>query len=178
LRGALAILFGAAMFVWPDVSLVVLVLFAGAWFLADGLLTLALALNRGPKALQVLDGIVGVAFGLFTMLHPSVDGLTMLVIVAAWAAAHGLLQITLGLVLGSAHPGAWVFAILGATALVFAAVLLANMRSGALAALPLIAGFATLLGVAHIAMGFWLERSNGTSLPNDLPPRPPRGHRA
>jgi uncharacterized membrane protein HdeD (DUF308 family) len=171
LRGALAMLFGAAMFVWPDVSLVVLVVFAGAWFLADGLLTLALASSHGPKAPLVLEGIVGIAFGLFTVLHPDVDGLTMLVIVAGWAAARGVLQITLAMEIGAAHRDAWVFAILGAASLVLAAVLLANMRSGALATLPLIAGFAAMLGVSHIGMGFWLERSTGTSLPHDLPTR-------
>jgi uncharacterized membrane protein HdeD (DUF308 family) len=174
LRGALAMLFGVAMLVWPDVSFQVLLVFTGAWFVADGAMTLAVAFGYGRKALQLSDGAVGVTIGLVAMLSPGVDGIVLLVIVAIWAIARGILQILLAVDLASAHR--WGFAAIGALSVVFAAVLLTNTSSGALAALPLIAGFAVLLGVCYAAVGFWIERSNvSPSLPYELPPRrPPR----
>src|SRR5262245_7645921 len=97
LRGALSMLFGVAMLVWPDVSLLVLVVFVGAWLFADGLLALALAFTRAHKRFQVLDGAVGVAIGLLAILHPNVSGLTLIVIVAVWAIARGVLQMLLAM---------------------------------------------------------------------------------
>lgn len=170
-RGTLSILFGVAMFVWPDVSLIVLVMFVGAWFLADGLLALALAFAHGNKRFQALDGAVGIAIGLIAILHPSVTGLSLLVIVAVWAIVRGVLQMLLAMDLGSRGRGAWVFAAIGAASLVFGALLLSNLASGALAVVGLIAGFAVLLGLSYISTGFWLERSNGASLSQELPPR-------
>ena len=97
-------------------------------------------------------------------------GAYLLVIVAIWAIARGILQILLAVELGSAHR--WVFAAIGALSVAFAALLLADMSSGALAALPLIAGFAVLLGACYTVVGFWIERSNASpSLRHELPPR-------
>jgi uncharacterized membrane protein HdeD (DUF308 family) len=171
LRGALAILFGVAMLAWPDVSFRVLVAFAGAWLIADGAMTLAVAFGYGRnKALQLLDGAVSVTIGLVTILSPSVDGIVLLVILAIWAIARGILQILLAVELGSAQR--WVFAAVGALSVAFAALLLADMSNGALAALPLIAGFAVLLGACYTVVGFWIERSNASpSLRHELPPR-------
>jgi uncharacterized membrane protein HdeD (DUF308 family) len=171
LRGALAMLFGVAMLVWPDVSLLVLVVFVGAWFFADGLIAFALAFAHGHKRFQMLDGAVGVCVGLVAILQPNVNGLTLLVIVATWAIARGILQMLLAVDLAGGQRGAWVFATIGATSLVFGALLLSNLGAGALAAIGLIAGFAVLLGLAYVVTGFWLERSNGARLPHELPPR-------
>ncbi|HZF28439.1 MAG TPA: DUF308 domain-containing protein [Gammaproteobacteria bacterium] len=171
LRGVLSVLFGVAILVWPDVSLLVLVIFVGSWFFADGLLALALAFTHGHRLFHILDGAVGVTIGSVAMLHPNVNGLTLLVIVAVWAIARGVLQMLLAMELGSRRRGSWIFAAIGAVSLVFGALLLSNLGSGALAVVGLIAGFAVLLGLAYISTGFWLERSNGASLSHELPPR-------
>lgn len=170
-RGALSILFGVAVLVWPDVSLFALWLFVGAWLVADGLLALALAFTHAHKRFQVLDGAVGVAIGLLAMLHPSVTGLTLLLIVAVWAIVRGVLQMLLAMDLGSRERGAWNFGAIGAASLAFGALLLSNLGSGALAVIGLISGFAVLIGLAYISTGFWLEQSTGTSFSHELPPR-------
>lgn len=168
IRGALSILFGVAALVWPDASLLSLVLFVGAWLLADGLLALVLAFTHAHRRFQVLDGAVGVAIGLLAILHPNVSGLTLIVIVAVWAIARGVLQMLLAMDLGSRQRGAWNFGAIGAGSLVFGAVLLANLGSGALAVIGLIAGFAVLLGLGYITTGFWLEKSAGATLSHEL----------
>jgi uncharacterized membrane protein HdeD (DUF308 family) len=169
LRGALAILFGVVMLVWPDVSLGVLVLFVGAWLSADGAMTLLVAFSYGRKAGPLLDGAVGITIGMVAILKPDIDGLVLLVIVAIWAIARGILQILLAAELGSLLR--WVFAAAGGLSVAFAVALLANMTNGALAALPLIAGFAVLIGVSYAVVGFWIERTNGSSMPHELPGR-------
>lgn len=167
IRGALSMLFGVAVLVLPDISLLVLVLFVGTWLLADGLLALALAFTHAHRRFQVLDGAVGVAVGLIAIMHPNVNGLTLIVIVAVWAIARGVLQLLLAMDLGSRKRGAWNFGAIGAGSLVFGALLLSNPGTGALAAIGLIAGFAVLLGLAYISTGFWLEQSTGVGLSHE-----------
>jgi uncharacterized membrane protein HdeD (DUF308 family) len=171
IRGALSMLFGVAVLAWPDVSLLVLWVFVGTWLVADGLLALALAFTRAHRRFQVLDGAVGIAIGLLAILHPSVSGLTLLLIVAVWAIARGVLQMLLAMDLGSRQRGAWNFGAIGVASLAFGALLLSNLGSGALAVIGLISGFAVLLGLAYISTGFWLEQSNGANLSHELPPR-------
>jgi uncharacterized membrane protein HdeD (DUF308 family) len=171
IRGVLSVLFGVAVLVLADVSLLVLWVIVGAWLVADGLLALALALTHAHRRFQVLDGVVGVAIGLLAILHPSVSGLTLLLIVAVWAIIRGVLQMLLAMDLGSRRCGAWNFGAIGAVSLAFGALLLSNLGSGALAVIGLISGFAVLLGLAYISTGFWLEQSSGASLSHELPPR-------
>jgi uncharacterized membrane protein HdeD (DUF308 family) len=164
LRGALSVLFGVAMLVWPDVSLLVLVIFVGAWFFADGLLALALAFTHGHRLFHILDGAVGVMIGSVAMLHPNVNGLTLLVIVAVWAIARGVLQMLLAMDLGSRRRGSWFFAAIGAVSPVRRVV--ASNPGPALAVV--VAGFAVLLGLAYISTGL-ARASNGAGLPLELP---------
>ena len=67
LRGSLAILIGAAIFLWPDVSIDVLDLFLGVWLFADGA-TMAFGLVAYRKRLQMLDATIGLGIGSVILL--------------------------------------------------------------------------------------------------------------
>src|SRR5690348_9672238 len=78
LRGIVAILFGVLAFIWPGVTLLTLVLFYGAFALADGVLALGHAImggNIGSRWWLALVGVFGIVAGLVTFLMPGLTAL-------------------------------------------------------------------------------------------------------
>jgi uncharacterized membrane protein HdeD (DUF308 family) len=93
-RGALAVVFGLAALIWPEITLRVLVLLFGFYAVVDGLLALAAVLVggrlvSGRRGWLVFEGIVGIATGVFTFLWPGITALVLLYLIAAWAIVTG-----------------------------------------------------------------------------------------
>src|SRR4051794_977723 len=65
LRGLFAVLFGVAAFVWPGLTLTVLVILWGAYALVDGIFTMVAAFRAAQTRMTwwplILEGIVGIA---------------------------------------------------------------------------------------------------------------------
>jgi uncharacterized membrane protein HdeD (DUF308 family) len=125
-RGALAILFGLCVLLWPSLDLGVLViLFAGYAFL-DGIYTLASVYLRArvhpldwwPVA---LEGAVGVALGVLAIVWPFVS-YRMIWMIAFWGIVTGVLELLLALRLPRELQSSWLLA-LGGIASLFLAVL-------------------------------------------------------
>jgi uncharacterized membrane protein HdeD (DUF308 family) len=76
--------------------LLTLVLFYGAFALADGVLTLAEAVMSGapaPRWWLALVGLLGIAVGILTFAWPGITALVLLLFIAGWAITTGVLQI-------------------------------------------------------------------------------------
>src|SRR5947208_2468777 len=95
LRGIIAIVFGVLALAWPQVTLVTLVLFYGAYALADGIIALAVAVTREMPARWwlVLVGVAGIGAGLLTFFYPGVTAILLVMFIGLWAVAHGLCEI-------------------------------------------------------------------------------------
>jgi uncharacterized membrane protein HdeD (DUF308 family) len=158
LRGTLAILFGIAIFVWPDLSLNVLLFFVGAWFLLDGTLSLIQASIARPSWPHLFEGSLSVITALIVILYPRVTGLLLVLVMASWLLIKGVTQTALALRLRSTHRAAWLLGASGAAAVGFGACLLLDAATGALAMASLIAGFAVVFGLSSVVLGFWVER--------------------
>src|SRR6476469_5554684 len=90
LRGALAILFGIAAFIWPGTTLQVLVLLFGAYALVDGIFALAAGIagsgaSGGLRWYLVLGGLAGIIVGVVTFFYPNVTTISLLYLIGAWA---------------------------------------------------------------------------------------------
>ena len=71
LRGLLAVLFGLLAFFIPNITLLALVLLFGAYALLDGIFDLVSAIRSSNHHWAfVLEGIVGIIFGILTLLGP------------------------------------------------------------------------------------------------------------
>jgi uncharacterized membrane protein HdeD (DUF308 family) len=95
LRGICAILFGVLAFVWPGITLLTLVLLYGAFALADGVLALAEAIMGGapaPRWWLALVGLLGIVVGILTFAWPGITALVLLLFIAGWAIATGILS--------------------------------------------------------------------------------------
>jgi uncharacterized membrane protein HdeD (DUF308 family) len=95
-RGVMAILFGVLAFSWPGITLAALVLLFGAYVLVDGIFAIVLAIGgwkeRDDRGLLLLEGILGVGIGIMTYLAPEITSVGLLLYIAAWSLATGVLK--------------------------------------------------------------------------------------
>ena len=93
LRGLVAIAFGLLAWLQPEISLAVLVLLFGAYSMADGLLSVAMALAGRRQDdnwwLLLIEGLLGVLVGILAFAAPTAMGLALLFCIAAWAILTG-----------------------------------------------------------------------------------------
>ena len=72
LRGLAAVIFGILAFIWPGITLAVLVLLFGAYAIVDGVLALYAAVrSRGNQMwAPLIEGILSIAAGLVAFFWP------------------------------------------------------------------------------------------------------------
>jgi uncharacterized membrane protein HdeD (DUF308 family) len=125
-RGALAILFGLSVMLWPDLRLDVLVTLFAAYALLDGLYTLASVLARAqghplewwPVA---VEGAVGVGLGVLALVWPFVP-YRLIWLIAFWGIVTGILEVVVASRLPRDLESHW-FLAMGGVASLFLAVL-------------------------------------------------------
>ncbi|MBO2465952.1 HdeD family acid-resistance protein [Actinomadura violacea] len=160
LRGAFAILFGVVAWVWPHITLWVLVVLFGAYALVDGVTAVAQAIRGttgGPRGLLAVSGAAGIVLGIVAMAWPGVTALALLMLIAAWAVVTGVLEIVAAVSLRRELRGEWMYALTGAISIIFGLLLFAWPVSGALAVVWLIGLFSILFGAALVGVALRLR---------------------
>jgi uncharacterized membrane protein HdeD (DUF308 family) len=164
LRGLAAIIFGVLAIINPAMSLAALILFFGAYALADGVFTVIAALMRRrnePRWVALLvSGILGILIGAFTFLMPGVTALALLYIIAAWAVIRGVIEIAAAIQLRKVIRGEFWLALAGVLSIVFGVLLFVFPGAGALAVILWIGVFALVLGIVLMALAFRLRGWN------------------
>ena len=174
LRGVLAVLFGIAAWVWPGLTLTVLVAFFGAYALVDGVFAVVAGIasygeNRRWWA-ELLVGIAGIVAGIMTWVWPGLTTLALLYLIAAWAIATGVFEIAAAIELRRAIENEWLLGLGGLASVLFGLLLIVFPGEGALGLLWLIGAYAVLFGVLLIALGFRL-RGMGDAAGTAVEPR-------
>jgi uncharacterized membrane protein HdeD (DUF308 family) len=157
-RGLAALAFGILTFVMPQISIASLVLLFGAYSMADGILCLWTAL-AGPREheswwLLLLGGLVGIGIGILTFIAPGVTALALVIYLAAWAIATGVLEIVAAIRLRLEIPGEWALILAGLASVAFGVIIMARPGAGALALLWLIGSYASVFGVLLLVLAF------------------------
>lgn len=162
LRGIAALVFGALSLIWPGISLLTLILFFGAYALADGAFALAAAIfGRSNAKLRwwlMLVGLLGIAIGIGTFAWPGLTALTLLYFIAGWVVATGALQIIGAIELRNFIEDEWWLIADGALAVLFGIFLFIMPGAGALALIWLIALFAIAYGILMIGFAFKVKK--------------------
>src|SRR5690349_16468168 len=95
LRGVFAILFGVLALARPGITLGVLVIMWGGYAIADGILSIIAGLqirdHGRPLWSFFVVGVLGLAAGVFTFKWPGLTALALLMAIASWAIAVGVL---------------------------------------------------------------------------------------
>jgi uncharacterized membrane protein HdeD (DUF308 family) len=161
LRGVAAIIFGIMAFVYPGLTVAVLVLLFGAWVLVDGIFRVIGAIGHRASdpdwGWQLVIGILGIVIGFLTFHAPAVTALALVIYIAAWALMIGTTEIVVAIRLRREIRGEWFLILMGIVSLIFAIMLLWNPLPGALALVWLIGSYAIVFGLLGIIFGFRLH---------------------
>jgi uncharacterized membrane protein HdeD (DUF308 family) len=161
LRGVLAIVFGVLAFIWPGITLITLVILYGAFAFADGVLAIAAAIRGGapvPRWWLALVGVFGIAAGLLTAVWPQITALVLLLFIAGWAIATGVMQIIGAIKLRDEIDDEWLLIASGVLSVAFGVLLAAWPGAGALAMVLVIGSFAIMYGVLMVFFSLRLRR--------------------
>ena len=159
LRGITAIVFGILAFIWPGITLSVLILFFGAYAVVDGVLALYVATrSRGQHvSASVLEGIVGIAAGLIAFFWPGITALVLLILISVWAIVTGVMEVIAGVELRHVIKNEWSLVLSGVISAVFGILLLVQPGTGALAVVWLIGLYAVIFGIGMLSLAWQLR---------------------
>jgi uncharacterized membrane protein HdeD (DUF308 family) len=161
IRGVAAILFGMLAFVYPGLTVAILVLFFGAWVLVDGVFRVVGAIGgraTDPEwGWHLVIGILGIMIGFLTFHWPGMTALALVIYIAAWALMIGATEIAVAIKLRREIKGEWFLILMGLVSILFAFMLLWNPVPGALALVWLIGAYAIAFGILAIIFGIRLR---------------------
>lgn len=164
LRGIAAIVFGVLAFMWPGITLLTLILFWGAYAVVDGVFSLWSAISgKGGGAVNsrwwlALVGVCGIVAGVLAFALPGLTALVLLMFIAGWAIATGVLQVVGAIRLRKEIEGEWLLILSGLLSIAFGFVLIAWPGPGLLSVVWLIGSFAILEGIIYAALAFRLKK--------------------
>jgi len=161
LRGIAAIVFGLLAFAWPGLTLLTLILFYGAFALVDGVLAIVAAITGGAPGARwwlAIVGLFGIAAGLLTFLMPGLTALVLLLFIAGWAIATGVLQIVGAIKLRKEIDNEWFLILSGIVSVLFGVAMMLAPGAGALALVWVIGAYSVVAGVLLVALAFRLRK--------------------
>lgn len=158
MRGAVAILFGLAALLRPDITLVALVVLFGAYALVDGVFALVGIFggaNSGLSRLWLLvRGAAGIIAGLIAFIFPGITALALLYLIALWAIVAGVSEVVLAIELRKQIRGEWAMIAGGIVSVAFGVILALLPWVGILSLVWLLGIYAIAFGVLLIIMAF------------------------
>ena len=167
LRGVAAIVFGVLAFLWPGLTIEVLIAFFGAYVLVDGVFGTIAALSGRRHAahwvLMLLEGLLGIAVGIMTFVAPVVTGLVLLIWIGMWAILTGVIEVVQAIRLRKEIQGEFWLALAGLLSIGFGVLLLAFPLAGALAVLWVLASYAVAFGLVLVILGFRVRGTGATA---------------
>jgi uncharacterized membrane protein HdeD (DUF308 family) len=91
--GLLSVVAGVLVLVWPDITALVLVVLAGVWLLASGIVALVMAARQRGHGPLVALGVVSVGAGILILIRPDVSAVALAVVVGVYALIAGVLML-------------------------------------------------------------------------------------
>ena len=165
-RGIAAVLFGVLTFVWPNLTLSVLVLLFGVFAVVSGITAVAAALRKREVpgwGLLLFEGILGILAGGVALVWPGITALAFLSLLAAWAIILGIMELVAPLAFPMTGGRAALTALAGVASIVFGILIAAQPASGLLAVVWLIGVYAMVFGVMYL-VAYFESRSLAASL--------------
>ena len=105
--GAVSILFGILVLVWPGISLAILVIMVGIWAIIIGILQIVSsvrhrAIPNSGWVWGIIGGALSILFGILVLIWPGTGLVTIIWIIGIWAIVWGITLIVLGVQLRKA----------------------------------------------------------------------------
>jgi uncharacterized membrane protein HdeD (DUF308 family) len=162
--GGLALLAGGIVaLIWPDITLIVLVILWGAIALVDGASTaLGGIFTRGAlRWFLLLSGVISALIGAAILAWPDITALVLLYIIGAWAVIAGVMKFLSAMFWPEERKAdRWLLVLSGLISVTLGVLILAWPAAGAIAIVWLIGIYAIIFGVLLVAVGFNVRRLN------------------
>lgn len=167
-RGLLAMLCGLGAILWPQVTLWALIVFFGAFTMADGITAIVLGIHGKTDGKvwweMIALGVLAIIAGLGALLWPGLTLLVFIIYAGVSAVIHGLLEIIAAIKLRKAIEGEWLLALSGLCSIVFGILLFVCPITAATAFAIFIGIYMMVFGAMAVALSFRL-RSLKSRLP-------------
>lgn len=161
IRGAVAILFGVMAIIWPGLTLRVLLILIGAFFIVDGIFAGVAAVRAVQQRTQwwplALEAVAGIITGLVVWIWPGLSALALVYVIAAWAIITGVFELIAAVRLRQQIANEWLLALSGALSVLFGILIAVYPRGGALAIIWIIGIYAILVGLLLVVLSFRLR---------------------
>lgn len=161
LRGVAAVAFGVVTFIWPQISLLTLIMVYGIYAFADGVLALVAAIRGGgmvPRWWLALAGVVSILTAVVVFAWPDLTALVLVYMIGFWSILRGALEIIGAIRLRNEIANEWSLGAAGALSVIFGLILVFMPGAGAIGLLWLIATWAVLFGLLLIWVAFRLKK--------------------
>jgi len=172
LRGVAAILFGLAAFMWPGLTLLVLITLFAVYAIIDGVIAVVTGLSHTHDSPRwwvfLIEGLVGIGIGVVALVWPGVTTLVILAMIAAWAILTGVLEIVAAVRLRREITNEWLLALGGFLSVGMGILLIAQPVAGTLAIIWMIGAYELVAGVVWIALGFRVKNHQITARSPEL----------
>jgi uncharacterized membrane protein HdeD (DUF308 family) len=172
-RGILAAAVGIMALAWPGVTVLALVImFAVYAFIAAGLEAMRAfsSVKAGPAAGHLLLGLANLAAGVIALTWPGPTALVLVLIVASWAVAAGLVETGAAFRAGAPAGTRALFILGGLVSVAFGVVLFASPGMGAVTLALLFGLFNLIYGAQAVTRGIELRHAR-TVLRSALRPK-------
>jgi uncharacterized membrane protein HdeD (DUF308 family) len=160
-RGAAGFLLGILAFLWPGITIAVLVGMFAAYAIIDGVTNLILGFSHAPGQRRswplAVQGVFGVAAGIMTLIWPGMTAFVLILFIGAWAVVTGIFEIAAAIRLRRVIHGEWLLALSGVFSVLFGLVLFAFPAAGALAIAWTLGAYTAASGIVLIALGIRLR---------------------
>jgi uncharacterized membrane protein HdeD (DUF308 family) len=161
MRGLLAAGLGFLVFTLPVMTLTVVVMGFGLYALFEGASSLVAAIrgwnHREHRWLLVLEAIFGIGVGIITLRTPAITAKMLIVFIAVWALATGILRIIEGIRLRRESSIAPWLIFGGLASIVLSIVIVLRPIAGLFAMVQVIGIYALFLGMSEIVLAFQLR---------------------
>jgi uncharacterized membrane protein HdeD (DUF308 family) len=161
-RGVLALIVGIVAVAWPGVTVYALVVLFAVYAFMDAVVQAVRAFSgdrvRAANA-RILIALVDVAAGVVAIAYPDITAAVLVVIVAIWAIAFGVLELFAAFGAGeTAGTRAW-FVVAGLVPIAFGLVLAGRPDVGAVSLAVIYGIFSLAFGITAIVLGVQARRA-------------------
>ena len=153
----------------PLIVLLAFIYVFAVYAILDGITTIVVSLQERSSSrtwwMLLLEGIVGIIFGILVLAWPVKTALVLLYLVAIWALVTGVLKISAAFVISGSARHRWGLALAGLLSIIFGVILIVRPGTGLLTVLWLVGVFAIVFGLSLIVYAFQVRSRTRTLAP-------------
>ena len=160
-RGIVGIVAGILAFLWPGLTIAVLIGIFALYAIIDGVTNLILGSSssrgHGRSWAVAVQGLIGVAAGVLAFVWPGITALVLVLLIAAWAVVTGIFEIVAAIRLRREITGEWLLLLSGILSIAFGVLVFAFPAAGAVGIAWILGAYAVASGVVLVALGVRLR---------------------